>query len=164
MDCWRNQESTTQAGIAEKNPMQRREFFRLGISVAGGVGTRVAFRSIAAAAQRSEQTSGPLDAPGEVKKIAFDRVGTGENVLPISGFLQTRRSWNWLISFLSPQFQLIPADLPGFGDSGILSAPFRMTPIFETAAPQYDWINRIIAVGAGHHLPDGPLYSLFEVL
>ncbi len=41
---------------------------------------------------------------------------------------------------------------------------FRMIPIFETAAPQYDWINRIIAVGAGHRLPDGPLYSIFEVL
>ena len=41
---------------------------------------------------------------------------------------------------------------------------FRITPIFETAAPQYDWINRIIAVGGGHRLPDGPLYSIFEVL
>jgi Protein of unknown function (DUF3237) len=41
---------------------------------------------------------------------------------------------------------------------------FRMTPIFETAAPQYDWINRLIAVGVGHRLPDGPLYSIFEVL
>lgn len=53
-------------------------------------------------------------------------------------------------------------------DKGELVAPgsyyFRMTPIFETAAPQYDWINRIIAVGAGHRLPDGPLYNIFEVL
>ncbi|WP_263355021.1 DUF3237 domain-containing protein [Acidicapsa acidisoli] len=41
---------------------------------------------------------------------------------------------------------------------------FRMTPIFETAAPQYDWINRIVAVGVGHRFADGPLYSIFEVL
>jgi hypothetical protein len=41
---------------------------------------------------------------------------------------------------------------------------FRMNPIFETSAPQYDWINRIIAVGVGHRLPDGPLYSIFEIL
>jgi hypothetical protein len=41
---------------------------------------------------------------------------------------------------------------------------FRMIPIFETAAPQYDWMNRIVAVGAGHRLADGPLYSIFEVL
>jgi hypothetical protein len=41
---------------------------------------------------------------------------------------------------------------------------FRMNPMFETAAPQYDWINRILAVGVGHRLPDGPLYNIFEVL
>jgi hypothetical protein len=41
---------------------------------------------------------------------------------------------------------------------------FRMSPIFETSASQYDWINRIIAVGVGHRFADGPLYSIFEVL
>jgi hypothetical protein len=41
---------------------------------------------------------------------------------------------------------------------------FRMNPMFETSAQKYDWLNRIIAVGVGHRLPDGPLYSLFEVL
>jgi hypothetical protein len=41
---------------------------------------------------------------------------------------------------------------------------FRMTPLFETSAPKYDWINRIVAVGIGHRLADGPIYSIFEVL
>ena len=41
---------------------------------------------------------------------------------------------------------------------------FRTAPVFETAAPQYDWINRIIAVGTGHRSADGPVYSVFEVL
>lgn len=41
---------------------------------------------------------------------------------------------------------------------------FRMNPMFETSAQKYDWLNRIIAIGAGHRLPDGPLYSIFEVL
>ncbi len=41
---------------------------------------------------------------------------------------------------------------------------FRMNPLFETSAPKYDWMNRIIAIGAGHRLPDGPIYSIFEVL
>jgi hypothetical protein len=41
---------------------------------------------------------------------------------------------------------------------------FRMNPMFETSSPKYDWLNRIIAVGIGHRLPDGPLYSVFEVL
>jgi hypothetical protein len=41
---------------------------------------------------------------------------------------------------------------------------FRMNPTFETSAPKYDWMNRIIAVGTGHRLPGGPVYSIFEVL
>jgi len=41
---------------------------------------------------------------------------------------------------------------------------FRIAPVFETAAPQYDWINRIVAVGIGHRRADGPVYSVFEVL
>jgi hypothetical protein len=41
---------------------------------------------------------------------------------------------------------------------------FRMSPLFETSAKQYDWINRIICVGVGNRLADGPVYSVFEVL
>jgi len=64
-----------------------------------------------------------MDATKEAKKIAFDRVGNGEKILLISGFHQTRRSWNKLVPLLSKTFQTVPADLPSFGDSGILSAP-----------------------------------------
>jgi hypothetical protein len=41
---------------------------------------------------------------------------------------------------------------------------FRMNPMFETSAPKYDWMNRMIAVGVGHRLADGPLYNIFEIL
>ena len=41
---------------------------------------------------------------------------------------------------------------------------FRITPVFETAAPKYDWINRVVAVGIGHRRAHGPIYSVFEVL
>jgi pimeloyl-ACP methyl ester carboxylesterase len=66
--------------------------------------------------------SPPLDARGEANKIAFDRVGNGPKVLMISGFPQTRLSWNRLIPLLSQKFQAVPADLPSFGDSGLLWA------------------------------------------
>jgi len=39
---------------------------------------------------------------------------------------------------------------------------FRTNPMFETSAPKFDWITRIIAIGGGHRLPDGPVYSIFE--
>jgi pimeloyl-ACP methyl ester carboxylesterase len=64
-----------------------------------------------------------MDATAEARKIAFERTGSGEKVLLISGFPQTRRSWNQLVPLLSQKFQTIAADLPSFGDSGILSAP-----------------------------------------
>jgi pimeloyl-ACP methyl ester carboxylesterase len=64
-----------------------------------------------------------LDAEAEAGKIAFDQVGSGDQVLMISGFPQTRFSWNRLIPLISHKFQAVPADLPSFGDSGILEAP-----------------------------------------
>lgn len=41
---------------------------------------------------------------------------------------------------------------------------FRIAPRFETASDRYGWLNRILAIGLGHRLPDGPVYNLFEVL
>jgi hypothetical protein len=41
---------------------------------------------------------------------------------------------------------------------------FRIIPLFETSAPQYDWINHVVGIGIGHRLADGPIYSIFELL
>jgi pimeloyl-ACP methyl ester carboxylesterase len=64
-----------------------------------------------------------MDPTSEAKKIAFDRSGNGEKVLLISGFPQTRLSWNRLVPLLCQNFETIAADLPSFGDSAILPAP-----------------------------------------
>jgi pimeloyl-ACP methyl ester carboxylesterase len=116
-------EQAALAGVAANDAMQRRDFVKLGITVAGAVGMGMRANPIAAGASLQGDAQGPLDAPSEAAKIAFDRMGNGEKVLLISGFPQTRRSWNKLIPLLTPKFQAIPADLPSFGDSGFLSAP-----------------------------------------
>ena len=41
---------------------------------------------------------------------------------------------------------------------------FRSIVQFETAAPQYDWLGHLVAVGVGQRRADGPVYSVFEVL
>ncbi len=41
---------------------------------------------------------------------------------------------------------------------------FRISPFFETEAPQYAWLNNIVAIGTGHRFADGPVYSVFECL
>jgi hypothetical protein len=33
----------------------------------------------------------------------------------------------------------------------------------ETAS-EYDWLNRIVAIGTGRRPPEGPVYEIFEVL
>jgi hypothetical protein len=40
----------------------------------------------------------------------------------------------------------------------------RTLPRFETAAPQYDFLNRLVAVGIGEIRPDGPLHIIEELL
>jgi pimeloyl-ACP methyl ester carboxylesterase len=114
--------------ITSDESLGRRELLRRGIAFGcafsiAGLDAIVATPPLAGRTLAADQSQPTLDAAMEAKKIAFDRVGKGERVLLISGFPQTRRSWNKLIPLLSPQFQTIPADLPSFGDSGILSAP-----------------------------------------
>jgi Protein of unknown function (DUF3237) len=41
---------------------------------------------------------------------------------------------------------------------------FRFTALFETSAAEYGWLNRIVAVGIGERLADGPHYNVFEIL
>ncbi|WP_447931805.1 DUF3237 domain-containing protein [Sphingopyxis fribergensis] len=41
---------------------------------------------------------------------------------------------------------------------------FRILPRFATSDPRYEWLNRILAVGIGHRLPEGPVYSVFEII
>jgi hypothetical protein len=41
---------------------------------------------------------------------------------------------------------------------------FRTVAQFETAAPRYDWLNRVFAVGVGERATDGPRYDVYEIL
>lgn len=41
---------------------------------------------------------------------------------------------------------------------------FRTVPRFETAAPQYAFLNRIVAIGVGEFTASGPVHTIEEVL
>jgi pimeloyl-ACP methyl ester carboxylesterase len=109
--------------------LARRELLTRSFALAGALSLGFALNKTGTAVPLAQVASGsapgsvPLDAKSEAKKIAFDRIGNGEKVLLISGFPQTRRSWSRLTPLLSSKYQTIPADLPSFGDSGILSTP-----------------------------------------
>jgi hypothetical protein len=40
---------------------------------------------------------------------------------------------------------------------------FYINPMFQTAAPQYAWLNQLIAVGRGKILPGGVEYRVWAV-
>ena len=41
---------------------------------------------------------------------------------------------------------------------------FRTTPRFETAHPKYAFLNRLVAVASGERRPEGPIYTIDEIL
>ena len=41
---------------------------------------------------------------------------------------------------------------------------FRTMPRFETVHPEYSFLNRLIAVASSDRRPEGPLYTIHEVL
>jgi len=41
---------------------------------------------------------------------------------------------------------------------------FRTTPRFETSHPKYTFLNRLIAVSSGERRPEGPIYTIDEIL
>ena len=41
---------------------------------------------------------------------------------------------------------------------------FRTLPRFETAHPAYSFLNRLIAVASAERRPEGPIYTIHEVL
>jgi hypothetical protein len=41
---------------------------------------------------------------------------------------------------------------------------FRIIARFETSSPDYAYLNRLVAVGLGDRRPEGPVYSVFEIL
>ena len=90
----------------------------------------------------------------------------GATTLDVRLILKTRD--DVLISMVYRGLRHGPADIIERIEKGEVVDPathyFRIAPLFETASPRYDWINRILAIGIGHRRADGPIYSVFELL
>ena len=46
-------------------------------------------------------------------------------------------------------------------DSGLY---WRVTPVFNTASEEYDWLNHIVCVGKSKQIPGKVAYDIFEIL
>jgi hypothetical protein len=60
---------------------------------------------------------------------------------------------------------LVYLTFAGIRDDGAPGAPyFRTLPRFETAAPRYSFLNRLLAIGAGEVRAEGPVHLIEEIL
>ncbi len=60
---------------------------------------------------------------------------------------------------------LIHMTFDGIRDDSAEGAPyFRTLPRFETAAPKYAFLNKLLAVGRGELHDDGPLHVIEEIV
>jgi hypothetical protein len=110
-----------------------------------------------------ERLSGEvLDGGSDWQTVRSD----GATILNVRLVLKTE--YNALICMTYQGLRHGPSDVIDRMDRGEVVDPasyyFRINPLFETSAPKYDWINRIVAIGIGHRQADGPIYSVFEVL
>jgi hypothetical protein len=112
----------------------------------------------------------PLTVMGQTPD-AFRRIGViqggsfeGE---PLSGEVVTENEWQAVRTdshACAPVRQTSLRNWTKARKSTPVGYYFRMNPMFETSSKKYDWMNRMIAVGTGVRLSDGPVYSIFEVL
>jgi hypothetical protein len=110
-----------------------------------------------------ERLSGEvLDGGNDWQNVRTD----GATTLDVRLVLKTRD--DALVAMIYHGIRHGPADVIARIENGETVDPrsyyFRINPMFETSAPQYAWMNRVLAVGAGHRFQDGPVYSVFEVL
>ncbi len=78
--------------------------------------------------------------------------GSGPPLVFLHGFCETHEIWNAFVKPLSAQFRVIMIDLPGFGRSEILPAPFTIDDVGNTVA---NWLieNKILkSILIGHSL------------
>jgi len=67
-------------------------------------------------------------------KIAYTIIGTGEVIVLLHGFLEDLSMWDELGANLSLTNKVIAIDLPGFGNSGMISNNHSMSLMAETVS------------------------------
>ncbi|WP_194976775.1 alpha/beta fold hydrolase [Aquiflexum lacus] len=70
--------------------------------------------------------------------IAFSQKGTGQALILIHGFCESKEMWKTFSEHLSTSYQVFCPDLPGFGESPINQTQISLE---ETAVMLHDWME-----------------------
>lgn len=73
--------------------------------------------------------------------LHFRRSGAGEALVLVHGYLGGSAQWAREINALSPHFDVIAVDLPGYGDSHALPAPHRIEGFATAVLEQLDALD-----------------------
>jgi pimeloyl-ACP methyl ester carboxylesterase len=71
-------------------------------------------------------------------QLHYRRTGRGETLVLVHGYLGGSAQWAHEMSYLSPHFDVIAVDLPGFGDSHALAAPHTIGGFSSIVLDQID--------------------------
>ena len=63
--------------------------------------------------------------------INYTSAGAGSTVLLLHGFCESLNVWEQIGQLLSPNYNVIAVDIPGFGDSNLLPAPFSLDDVAD---------------------------------
>lgn len=75
---------------------------------------------------------------GANPQLHFRRTGRGETLVLVHGYLGGSAQWANEMRYLSPHFDVIAVDLPGFGDSHALKAPQTIEEFARSVLDQMD--------------------------
>lgn len=85
-------------------------------------------------------------------QISFTRQGTGNPLVLLHGFLESKEIWRDFAAELSVKRQVICIDLPGHGESGNISEVHSMAEMAETVKSVLDELEIKKASFAGHSM------------
>lgn len=84
--------------------------------------------------------------------IFYRKLGKGHPIILIHGFCETHEIWNGFADNLSEKFEVFAIDLPGFGASPMLPAPFSIEEIAAVVTNWFDQIHLKLPIVVGHSL------------
>lgn len=84
--------------------------------------------------------------------ISVHEEGKGDIILLVHGFPMSSQIWSKFGRRLTPSFRVITIDLPGFGDSPLLPAPFSLEDVAAAVLEKLEALGIRKMVAVGHSL------------
>jgi pimeloyl-ACP methyl ester carboxylesterase len=86
------------------------------------------------------------------KRIGYSMEGAGNTIVLLHGFIESRKIWNDFLPRLAKEFKVLTIDLPGHGESEVVSEIHSMALMAEVVKAVMDESGISAAVVVGHSM------------